>query len=137
MTVTESTCHAEDDHPGTVRNNHSPAAVITASPVLWRHSSQRPSHQPSVQPDMSQAVQCINLMALGKTGNGKSSLLNDIAGYEVFKQKASVKVRIFLRHLALSMLSSMMKMQTTHCVVSNQRNPRTSVFLGSIASLHA
>ncbi|KAI9476222.1 MAG: hypothetical protein EXX96DRAFT_459286, partial [Benjaminiella poitrasii] len=33
----------------------------------------------------------LNLIALGRTGDGKSSLLNDLIGHEVFKQKRAVK----------------------------------------------
>lgn len=35
----------------------------------------------------------LNLIALGRTGDGKSSLLNDLMGYEAFKQKISARVK--------------------------------------------
>lgn len=34
----------------------------------------------------------LNLIALGRTGDGKSSLLNDLMGHEAFKQKISARV---------------------------------------------
>lgn len=38
-----------------------------------------------------------NIIALGKTGDGKSSLLNDMLGYDAFHRKRSVKVCVDAR----------------------------------------
>ncbi|SAM03025.1 hypothetical protein [Absidia glauca] len=84
-----------------------PAAIMTPSfstttsaqqdrKPIWRHS-RTADHSPLFAPrttftkPVSQTSEPIAMMVLGKTGDGKSSLLNDILGHEVFKQKASVK----------------------------------------------
>lgn len=58
----------------------------------WRYCSEstlisRPMQQHNINPQ-----QPLNLVALGRTGDGKSSLLNDLLGSNVFAQKISAKV---------------------------------------------
>ncbi|ORZ13148.1 hypothetical protein BCR42DRAFT_330995 [Absidia repens] len=59
---------------------------------VWRHSRNASSDLPFLPIKSPQSnASPISIMVLGKTGDGKSSLLNDILGHHVFKQKASVK----------------------------------------------
>ncbi|KAI8330059.1 hypothetical protein BC941DRAFT_456925 [Chlamydoabsidia padenii] len=64
------------------------AAQQERKPV-WRHSRTISTDLAPFLP--TRPTEPITLMVLGKTGDGKSSLLNDVLGHEVFKQKASVK----------------------------------------------
>ncbi|KAI8077792.1 uncharacterized protein BX664DRAFT_270503 [Halteromyces radiatus] len=56
--------------------------------TVWRHSRNASTDRPFIP--IAETTP-ISIMVLGKTGDGKSSLLNDILGHQVFKQKASVK----------------------------------------------
>ncbi|KAG0185401.1 hypothetical protein DFQ28_009399 [Apophysomyces sp. BC1034] len=59
-------------------------------PICWRHSGEAWTDPPMAMPsDVSSSV--LTMIVLGKTGDGKSSLLNDIIGQQVFKQKTAVK----------------------------------------------
>lgn len=86
--------------------HHPPAAVMTPSfstttsaqqdrKPIWRHlhtADRSPLFPPRTTMTKPASQEPIAMMVLGKTGDGKSSLLNDILGQEIFKQKASVKV---------------------------------------------
>lgn len=61
---------------------------IKSKPV-WKHFEDSVIEQGTV-PESPHDY--INLIALGRTGDGKSSLLNDLLGQQVFKQKISAKV---------------------------------------------
>lgn len=56
----------------------------------WRYCTE-PINSSSY-PEFSLQETTINIIALGRTGDGKSSLLNDLVGKQVFKQKISAKV---------------------------------------------
>lgn len=43
-------------------------------------------------PELNLQETPLNIIALGRTGDGKSSLLNDLVGSQAFKQKISAKV---------------------------------------------
>lgn len=63
--------------------------------IRWRYCSDEPVEpveQPPPPPTESNSSHALNLIALGRTGDGKSSLLNDLIGKQVFKQKISAKV---------------------------------------------
>lgn len=57
--------------------------------ICWRYCTEPES---ILNPE-STTDNGLNLIALGRTGDGKSSLLNDFMGAQVFKQKISAKVR--------------------------------------------
>lgn len=61
----------------------------TTSNVKWRYCTEG---IPPIQPDHTTLEVPLNIIALGRTGDGKSSLLNDIIGQPVFEQKTSAKV---------------------------------------------
>lgn len=65
-----------------------PSSLKPQQRICWRYCT-----EPEFQP-LSEVEQetCLNLIALGRTGDGKSSLLNDLMGSQVFKQKISAKV---------------------------------------------
>ncbi|ORX55033.1 hypothetical protein DM01DRAFT_116803 [Hesseltinella vesiculosa] len=56
----------------------------------WRHASGTLPAEPT-SPIRPTSRQPLGIMVLGKTGDGKSSLLNDILGRQVFVQKASLR----------------------------------------------
>ncbi|KAI8332760.1 hypothetical protein BD560DRAFT_415258 [Blakeslea trispora] len=60
----------------------------TTSNVKWRYCTEG---IPPIQPDHTTLEAPLNIIALGRTGDGKSSLLNDIIGQPVFEQKTSAK----------------------------------------------
>lgn len=60
--------------------------------IRWRYCTEPVE---SLKPQPQPQSQEINLIALGRTGDGKSSLLNDLIGEQVFKQKISAKVSLF------------------------------------------
>ncbi|KAI8059974.1 uncharacterized protein B0P05DRAFT_558258 [Gilbertella persicaria] len=55
--------------------------------IQWRYCSE--GVFPSVHRERTESP--LNLIALGRTGDGKSSLLNDLLGHQAFKQKISAK----------------------------------------------
>lgn len=65
-----------------------PSSLKPQQRICWRYCT-----EPEFKP-LSEVGQetCLNLIALGRTGDGKSSLLNDLIGSQVFKQKISAKV---------------------------------------------
>lgn len=54
----------------------------------WKHYEDTEQNT-IVVPDVPH--ECLNLIVLGRTGDGKSSLLNDLLGKQAFKQKISAK----------------------------------------------
>ncbi|KAI8074842.1 hypothetical protein BC940DRAFT_362930 [Gongronella butleri] len=65
--------------------------VAAAATDQWRHAAGSP---PPTPPSCSRRLSSqprLGIMVLGKTGDGKSRLLNDILGGNVFTQKASLK----------------------------------------------
>ncbi|KAI9267860.1 hypothetical protein BY458DRAFT_436981, partial [Sporodiniella umbellata] len=52
----------------------------------WKHFTEKRRKIEADEPH-----DCLNLIVLGRTGDGKSSLLNDLLGRQVFKQKISAK----------------------------------------------
>ena len=91
---------AQNDNPfHSLEHDHDPIMVAahlqsasqssTTTNVRWRYCTEG---IPPIQPDYTTLEQPLNIIALGRTGDGKSSLLNDIIGHPVFKQKTSVKV---------------------------------------------
>ncbi|KAG0750021.1 hypothetical protein G6F57_003931 [Rhizopus arrhizus] len=61
---------------------------VQQSKPVWKHFEDSVIEQGTV-PESPHDY--INLIALGRTGDGKSSLLNDLLGQQVFKQKISAK----------------------------------------------
>lgn len=60
----------------------------------WRYCSESTAlASRQMQRRLTNPQQPLNLVALGRTGDGKSSLLNDLLGSNVFAQKISAKVR--------------------------------------------
>ena len=59
--------------------------------IRWRYCTE-PVNEIQVEHDPHQPE--VNLIVLGRTGDGKSSLLNDFMGKQVFKQKISAKVNM-------------------------------------------
>lgn len=57
--------------------------------ICWRYCTEPEFEVPA---EVSQDTR-LNLIVLGRTGDGKSSLLNDLMGSQVFKQKISAKVK--------------------------------------------
>lgn len=78
--------YEHDDDPIMIAARLNSNSVISSP---WRYHSEP---TPVFHQDRHQDEQPINLIALGRTGDGKSSLLNDLMGHEVFKQKISAKV---------------------------------------------
>jgi predicted GTPase len=104
---------------------------------IWRHSrtaDQSPLFAPrtTFTKPASQTSEPIAMMVLGKTGDGKSSLLNDILGHEVFKQKASVKVSKNTADMHDSGYSYWFLFLS---LVTNSRCGRKGRVLGSVASV--
>lgn len=59
----------------------------------WRYCSESTlASRPIQKRQNTNPQQPLNLVALGRTGDGKSSLLNDLLGSAVFAQKISAKV---------------------------------------------
>jgi ABC-type transport system involved in cytochrome bd biosynthesis fused ATPase/permease subunit len=98
MTNSKSTCLT---NTGSEEENSSPfysyehdqdpimIAARSQKNVRWKHYSEdntplNHQHFDTIPP--------LNLIALGRTGDGKSSLLNDLMGHQVFEQKISAKV---------------------------------------------
>jgi predicted GTPase len=65
------------------------AARSQKSRIRWRYCTESHSDLVPMQDDDNEHI---NIIALGRTGDGKSSLLNDLMGHAVFKQKASARV---------------------------------------------
>ena len=63
----------------------SPPILVPSESTATTSSSRRRSVTTEDNP--------LKIIALGKTGDGKSSLLNDMLGREAFKHKRSVKVK--------------------------------------------
>ncbi|KAI9307893.1 hypothetical protein BJ944DRAFT_157200 [Cunninghamella echinulata] len=66
------------------------ATTTTAATTIWRHSRNKSSDVP-LYDTLPLGANPLTIIALGKTGDGKSSLLNDILGHQVFQQKTAVK----------------------------------------------
>lgn len=70
--------------------------MTTSSRLRWRycsepinnHSNNNNNNYPEL--DLNQTT--LNIITLGRTGDGKSSLLNDLVGKQAFEQKISAKV---------------------------------------------
>ncbi|KAF7722308.1 GTPase IMAP member gimd1 [Apophysomyces ossiformis] len=60
------------------------------TPIRWLHSGEHVP-DPTLDSPSAAATSELTIIALGKTGDGKSSLLNDMIGRQVFKQKTAVK----------------------------------------------
>lgn len=60
--------------------------------IRWRYCTEP---IPELIKQHSNSTPVLNLIALGRTGDGKSSLLNDLMGKQVFKQMTSAKVSLF------------------------------------------
>lgn len=98
--------------------------------IRWRYCSDEPVEP--VEPPQSNSSHELNLIALGRTGDGKSSLLNDLIGKQVFKQKISAKVSVLF-----ILLECQVCYLITIEIVANKRYTNKSGFLGSTSSLYA
>jgi predicted GTPase len=63
----------------------------TTTGIRWKYCSEETSISPLIHQNLDTNPP-LNLIALGRTGDGKSSLLNDLMGSQVFQQKISAKV---------------------------------------------
>ncbi|CAO3651038.1 unnamed protein product [Cunninghamella echinulata] len=64
--------------------------ATSTTKTIWRHSRNKLSDVP-LYDTLPLGANPLTIIALGKTGDGKFSLLNDILGHQVFQQKTAVK----------------------------------------------
>lgn len=72
------------------------AQKSTTTNIRWKYCSEETYISTALRPH-GNTIPPLNLVALGRTGDGKSSLLNDLMGQQVFQQKISAKVNFLTK----------------------------------------